>query len=322
MSKRSYRKSTSNGALTVAIITLVFVLVITTGITAVLSKGFADWSFIPWANAEEEVPPATDVTANVSNVKLALGPAIVSNNSVSREVTATVYPETAVNKAVDWKVEFEDKDHFYNIDGYVTVSYENGSTTAMLTCHQDFSQIGNVILTVTTRQSNRSDSCLVTFVGLPTEVSVQTDAEFDGYCYTLASKNTYEFDMVANNPFNSVKEDLEYDIDILASGLIDVGYYDEETDSWSDVVNHDYDTFYVNTVNISLIDSTVVVDVLCTPESYYNEETGEKTKSVNFPCYITVTVTEKNTGISKDFKIHLVEEIISSVDIQDENIEF
>ena len=313
MSKRSYRKG--NSALSIAIITLVFVLVISTGITAVLSKGFKDWSFWPWI----ETP--VNNTASVSNVKLAMSSAVVTEDNVSRSITATVYPETATNKAVDWSIAWEDEQRTESVTDYVTVTSEDGSTTATVTCYQAFE--GNIIVTVTTRVSSRSDSIVVSFVGNPTSLSIQTDIDIEeNGSYSLLEYSTYIFNVEANNPFDSVRQDLEYEISCYGSGLVYVGYYMPGSDDWANIIPYSYNDIYSRTVNVSIVDSTVVIETLCSMESFFNEETGEKTYSVNVPCYLDITVTEKTTGLSETFTIRVVKEVVSSVDIEDESIEF
>ena len=59
---RKYRSSNGTGALVLSLITLFFALALAFGVVACASNGFTDWQFLPWVNAEEQVPPADDNT--------------------------------------------------------------------------------------------------------------------------------------------------------------------------------------------------------------------------------------------------------------------
>ena len=59
---RNYRRSDGTGALVMSIITLIFSLILAFGVVACASNGFTDWQFLPWVNAEEQVPPADEGT--------------------------------------------------------------------------------------------------------------------------------------------------------------------------------------------------------------------------------------------------------------------
>lgn len=111
-------------------------------------------------------------TNNTEYVKLAMGVAYAAaeTNSVNKTITATVLPATAINKAVDWSVEWADNTNTSNVGEYITVTPDSdGSTTATVSCYKAFS--GNILITVTTRESNYTASCVVTFIGLPTDIS-------------------------------------------------------------------------------------------------------------------------------------------------------
>lgn len=55
-----YRKNNGTGILVMSIITLFVALALAFGVVACTSDGFTDWSFLPWVNAEEQVPPTDD----------------------------------------------------------------------------------------------------------------------------------------------------------------------------------------------------------------------------------------------------------------------
>ena len=60
------------------------------------------------APQQEEVIEEESGTAEVRSVALAMKAAAAANGGVSKELTATVYPSDARNKAVDWTLEWLD----------------------------------------------------------------------------------------------------------------------------------------------------------------------------------------------------------------------
>ncbi|MBQ9117875.1 MAG: hypothetical protein IJY11_01575 [Clostridia bacterium] len=117
--------------------------------------------------------------------------------------TATVLPATATNKKVDWSVAWADGQSG-TVTDYVTVTpSSDGSTTASVKCYKAFT--GNVVVTVTTRESGYTAECIVTFVGVPTDLTATgTFAESgDGYYY-FGVGDTYTYNVDLNNIFGTV----------------------------------------------------------------------------------------------------------------------
>ena len=131
-----------------------------------------------------------------------------SSNSASQILYATVYPTTASNKAVDWSVVWADSGKTEDVKNYVTVTPEsNGSTTATITCYKAFT--GNIIVTVTTRESGYTADCIVTFVGVPTEMNVTSNLTEQSDGYHVGIGNAYTFNVELDNPFDSVGADYQ-----------------------------------------------------------------------------------------------------------------
>lgn len=135
--------------------------------------------------------PDNDFAAEINNtehIRLAMSevtPYKWDNlNAVSKTLTATVLPATAENKAVDWTCDWADESNTANVSEYVTVTPEtDGSTTATVTCFKAFT--GNVVITATTRENGYSATCIVTFVGLPTEISLNGSLSPTGGAYKV-----------------------------------------------------------------------------------------------------------------------------------------
>ena len=81
---------------------------------------------------EEEVIEEKTGTAEVRSVALAMQASAASNGGVSKELTATVYPSDARNKAVDWTLEWLDTEKQDVLSEYLTlVPSSDGVNTAI-----------------------------------------------------------------------------------------------------------------------------------------------------------------------------------------------
>lgn len=160
-------------------------------------------------SSDKNAPTAdNDFSAEIHNtqyVKLAMSTATVlaADNSVSKTLTATVLPETAENKKVDWSVEWDNTENTTDVTEYVTVTPSaDGSTTATVTCYKAFT--GNIIITVTTRENGYSATCVVSFIGIPTEIALNGSLPPSAGEYNVGIGETYTFDVTLTNPFNQV----------------------------------------------------------------------------------------------------------------------
>ena len=116
-----------------------------------------------------------------------------ADNTISKTVTTTVYPEDAKNKAVDWTLEWLDETDTTDISEYLTLTPESdGSLTATLTCLQPFE--GEALITVTSREGNVFDTCRAVYVGNPTSLELQPQ----GFFSTAGSIGTY-YELGAEN---------------------------------------------------------------------------------------------------------------------------
>ena len=113
-------------------------------------------------------------------IVLLSGDTTSSVNGISKNLTATVYPEDATNKEVDWFLEWEtatDED----ISNYLILEVpQDGSRTCTVTCIKSFEGLSAKV-TVITRDGGFSASCLVTFAGVPKYMFLQMDGQSDDY---------------------------------------------------------------------------------------------------------------------------------------------
>ena len=145
---------------------LIVLLLAAIGIS-IPSKGFTDWSKFkknpqveqPDKPSDESKPGDSDVVINqieANGILLSATAASETEEGVSKLFTATITPDDATNKAVDWSVAFKDASSEWangkNISDYVTVTpTSDGALTANVTCKAAFGE--QIILTVVSRDN-------------------------------------------------------------------------------------------------------------------------------------------------------------------------
>ena len=152
--------------------------------------------------------------------------------SVSKTISATVEPSTALNKFVDYRVfwaagaERENE----NVSDYVIVEQDSdGSVNATVTCFQGFGD-DVIVVQVVTREGGYTAECNVTYVGLLTEMSVTSstlntvNTQERGDYYELYTNNTYTFTVDMDNDLHDVKN---YDLSVTAGGVGEFYFFDK-----------------------------------------------------------------------------------------------
>lgn len=295
---------------------------------------------------EEEVIEEETGTAEVRSVALAMKAAAAANGGVSKELTATVYPSDARNKAVDWTLEWLDTEKADNLSDYLMLTpFSDGANTATLTCLQAFE--GEALITVTTREGGYIDTCRVVFVGDPTSLNVSCSAattasgSFGSY-YELGVGNSYTFDLVPDNAFGFVGAECNYTYTVTGYGSIKVQQQKYITSSdyitWTEGTESTVNIKDVTTVSKyepSVFDWAIEGDKLkvtvnCTLESYYSDSVRvENTityddkfrEYTDDNWYYEVKVTETNSGVSHTFKVRPVK-VVTNVVLDDDVITF
>ena len=325
------------------IIVFVLIVILLAGTTASLFLSLRKEP-APEENTEtEESALLNDFTAEAENtphIRLSLSRAsgTAADNSVSKTLTATVIPETASNKAVDWSAEWGDENKTENLAEYLTVTpAADGSTTATVTCKKAFT--GTIIITVTTRESGYTASCIVTFAGWPTELVIETEATQSGGYYKVGVGNTYEFGVSLTNPFNSVGSKFnDFTCTVSGVGSFIVGYMEHYnstgTDSWTDSLNKTVtlDSLKDKFISVSYADGKITVTTIKAIESYYASserlDSGrtrayhDKFRSYVDDCYFKVTIKENVSGLTKTINIRFDDSIVTGVNMSESEIEF
>lgn len=322
---------------------LVLALIVCTVLIGILTDGYTHWkadvpsSEILQSNDEDEFYGYG--TAKVRAVSLSMNAAAVTaaNGSVSKTLTAYVYPEDAKNKAVDWTIEWLDTEETRDISDYLTlVPDSDGSATAQLTCLQAFD--GEALVTVTSREGAFFDTCRVLFVGNPSSVNVSCDAlslksgSFGTY-YEIGAGNSYTFDITPDNVFGTVGAECNYTFEVKGHGSFktQTQYYYTVNDgkTWEEgteqTVNADITTvskYEPSVFDWSVSGNKLTVNVNCTLESYYTSSVrngnmityeNKFREYTDDNWYYEVIVTETNSGVSTSFKVRPVKTVTNVV---------
>ncbi len=270
-------------------------------------------------------------------LKMSAMSVLAADNSVSKTITATVLPATATNKAVDWSVEWG-SENAATVTDYITVTpTSNGSTTATVTCKQPFT--GNIIITATTRENGYQASCIVTFTGLPTDITVNTSVAQSGGFYKVGIGNAYTFDVALTNPFNSVGSQFNnISCEVSGAGSFIVGYMEHYnssgTDRWTDSLNKTVtlDSLKDSFIIVNYSKGKITVNTLKSIESYYASserlDSGrtrayhDKFRSYVDDCYFKITVKENTSGLTKTFNVRFDDSVVTGVSISDAEMSF
>lgn len=323
---------------------LVLALIVCTVLIGILTDGYTHWkadvpsSEMLQSNDEDEFYGYG--TAKVQAVSLSMNAAAVTaaNGSVSKTLTAYVYPEDAKNKAVDWTIEWLDTEETRDISDYLTlVPDSDGSATAQLTCLQAFD--GEALVTVTSREGAFFDTCRVLFVGNPSSVNVSCDAlslksgSFGTY-YEIGAGNSYTFDITPDNVFGTVGAECNYTFEVKGHGSFktQTQYYYTVNDgkTWEEGTEQTVNIADVTTVSKyeprvfdwSVSGNKLTVNVNCTLESYYTSSVrngnmityeNKFREYTDDNWYYEVIVTETNSGVSTSFNVRPVKTVTNVV---------
>lgn len=258
-----------------------------------------------------------------------------ATGSVSVNVYAVVYPENAPNKKVDWTVEWADTTNTSNVNDYITVVPESdGSANAVITCYKAFS--GEIIISVITREGRFADSCVVSFIGKPSSLTIVGDnlngdsGSFGSYI-KIGIGNPCELRAMPSNVFEQVGADCNFTYSIKGYGSIVTkdNTVNTTTDAvtWIDgteeTVNLDDITtvapWYSSMFDIEMSGNTIIITANCTPENYITSQTRVSSSKMENDnkffrytddnWYYELTITETNSGLSDTIKFRPVQTV-------------
>ena len=216
-------------------------------------------------------------TVNSEHIRLTMSTyaTVASDNSVSKTIIATVLPSTAANTQVDWSVAWEDEEAEGDVSQYVTVTpASDGSTIATVKCKKAFT--GTILVIATTRESGYQASCILTFIGIPTDMNVSGSVSPSGGAYKLGIGQDYVFDIELTNPFGSVGEEFnDFDCRVFGVGTVVLGYLERTggVEKWYDEENETVtlDSLKDNFISASYANGRLTVTTKKSIESYYSK---------------------------------------------------
>ena len=269
--------------------------------------------------------------------------ATTNGNVLEQILTATVLPETAENKEVDWAVNWEDTSRQEIVSSYVMLTTnENGGNVATVTCLKPFT--GNVVITVTTREGGFTASCIVKYVGIPSnmevdlsDVNIVTDTDWNVDVVEVSGDGSMSYHEInLSNIFGAPGEDFtpNYKLNMEPHGGIvtKITTYDgagnvistEQGELLPSTVDFQTSWYYssyfatnsiVNYVHVGFRDGQLYITGHNYPQSISWEKknadgTTTKTEFNGFiddkEPYIHVTLTEENTGLTYTFNVRAI----------------
>ena len=233
-------------------------------------------------------------------------------------------------------MEWGDEEAEGDVSQYVTVTPDSdGSTNATVTCKQAFT--GTILVIATTRESGYQASCILTFVGIPTDIIVSGEVSPVSGAYKLGIGQDYVFDIELTNPFNSVGEQFnDFDCRVYGVGSVVLGYLERTSgvENWYDEQNETVtlDSMKDNFISVSYADGQLTVTTKKSIESYYGRmQKGDggrttfywdKFRSYVDDCYFTVRLEEKTSGLRKDLEIRFDDTIVTGVNVNQAEMQF
>ena len=262
---------------------------------------------------------------NSENIELLASPMTIGENCVTKTLTAIVIPATAEHKEVDWSVAWKDTTKTENVEEYIkVVPTGDGSTIANVNCYKQFS--GEIIITVTTRTGGFSAKCTATYIGVPTGIKVTgSTSKNENNAYVINPNSKASFLIEQESILGEVKAGgyNNYQISLKGHGSVIFGYYEKYNSgnaNWYDASDEifNYQDIMNDYIKVSLSGSSVVVETLDPIEDQYGTHTiidggrthayTDKFRSYVSDCFVEITVTEKNTGLSTSFRVQVAKQ--------------
>ena len=214
----AYRSRTNWAAIVLAVLFVGVVVFL-----GVVTEGFKNWDTSTWFDKQEEqTPPViTDENGNdladgqihaMPQAMIFRSSTLASGANAAVTLKATVKPDTAENKAVDWAVEWFDSSAAWangkTVTDYVTATPSaDGSVTATITCKQDFG--AKIRITVTSRENpDAFASCTVDLKQKLVSVNVSL-AVAGGSTYATLTKSAPTATIIPD--FSAVAQSVTYE---------------------------------------------------------------------------------------------------------------
>ena len=264
------------------------------------------------------------------------------NSAVTANIIATITPNNAANKKVDWSAAFKNPESEWasgkTLSDYIGVMpAADGSLSATVTCKQPFT--GEIVVVCVTRQGKYVATCTVTYAGQPTEITLAGSTQETDGAYRFGIGNTYEYAIEMSNPFGAVGEKFnDISVSVTGVGQVVLGYMEhfqaQNKDKWYDASDKtvEYDSLKDALISASYANGKLTIKTLSAVEDFYRG-TGRmdggrtifyegKFRSYVTDCYFNVTLTERNSGCSKTIKVVYDPGVVTGVNMSQNEMEF
>ena len=308
------------------IIAILLIMVVCLGVGLIVQSG----NDTPDEDTDKVEPTPLEEQLNMEmensgNIELLAAPMTVGENCVTKTLTAVIIPATAEDKSVDWSVAWGDTTKTENVENYVkVVPTGDGSNVANVNCYKQFS--GEIIITVTTRTGGYTAKCTATYIGVPTGIKVTGGTtKNENNAYVMNPNSKHYFTIEQESILGEVKAGgyNNYQISLKGHGSVIFGYYETYKSggsNWYDASDEifNYQDIMNDYIKVSLSGSSVVVETLDPIEDQYGTHTiidggrthayTDKFRSYVSDCFVEITVTEKNTGLSTSFRVQVAKQ--------------
>lgn len=126
---------------------------------------------------------------------------------LQKNISATIYPSSSVNKTVDWWVEWGENPKDADVTDYLTIIPEfDGSLNAVITCQNNFAG-STIFVFCQIRDTQILSSALCSYVGMPYQIDVEcvgapiVSHDTIGEYYSLIPGQEYTFNFIIYDIF-------------------------------------------------------------------------------------------------------------------------
>lgn len=167
-----------------SLISIILVLVVALSVSVgIITNGFKNWSSIKSKIYGKEKSSQEDSVANIEQqivlTKLNAQVFSVENEKyISQKISATIKPDTVLDKYVSWSIAWENSDcPLGEISDFLKITDDSqGNLTATLNCYKSFKGY-KAILTCTARQGGLTATADVVYEGIPSYLSFDFSKE-------------------------------------------------------------------------------------------------------------------------------------------------
>ena len=263
-----------------------------------------------------------------------------SDSAFSKKITATVKPDDAPDKNIDWSISWDSSATRVaeEVTDFVTVTpLSDGSNEAIISCLASF-EGDKIIVTATTRVGGYQAYCILEFKGFPQTLSVDTssanvidDSAWSVSVVEVSAGTSYTFPLSLDNDIHAVGSTFGANYEVTTKGIGGIildRYYEKDgrhedytlTNTANSMVEGAFTIQtdgggFLKFFNFEIVDGNLVIDANASPSSISNYGGNPSVGVVrstfkgytdNKPFYVELTVTESVSGISQTINLRVI----------------